>query len=182
TIGVDRAATEPTVSITGVTITGGLSRTASECGPDLDECVTRYYPATALGGGIEIPPAAGLATGATVTISDSVVTNNVAAPTMTVPSETHLCLGVPCNYAHAAGGGIDDWGMLTLIRTTVSNNQAGGAYNSSADGGGIVVRAGDSLTLTTRLVSGNRAVGTPPDARFAGGGGIFDADGTLTVT
>src|SRR5213592_2692185 len=72
TIGTDGALTEPTVSLSGITITGGLN--------------TASYGLVGgvLGGGVSVPPSAsGL--GATVTISDSVVSGNRAAPASTVP-------------------------------------------------------------------------------------------------
>ena len=67
TIGTAGALTEPTVSLSGVTITDGFNTAP-----------------LALGGGVSVPPSAsGL--GATVTISDSVVSGNRAAPASTVP-------------------------------------------------------------------------------------------------
>jgi hypothetical protein len=184
TIGQDQAPTEPTVSIIGVTITGGDTTTGTECGPALDLCDPSYFQgqATALGGGILVPPSANLGPGATVTIADSVVTGNSAAPVTTVPSATHLCLGSPCRFAEAAGGGIDNWGMMTLSNTSVTGNQAGGSANSQAAGGGIAGQGASQLTLVDSTVSGNHAVSSPPYGRFAYGGGILiDASGTLSI-
>src|SRR5262249_53342347 len=84
TIGVARQfpPAEPTVSIRGVTITGGVA-TSSFLGD--------WFAA---GGGIEIPPSCTTrpacpsfeyGPGATVTIADTVVTGNVAAPTGSSP-------------------------------------------------------------------------------------------------
>jgi len=81
TLGVLRAASEPTVTIAGVTITGGVSTSS----------LVRGNPEfKASGGGIEIPPGAGQAVGATVTISNSVITGNRATPNAAAP------LGPPC--------------------------------------------------------------------------------------
>ena len=77
TIGVLDAPSEPTVTIEGVTITGGVTSASGRCGPT---CGTNYEQATALGGGIAIPPAADGASGATVTIVDSVIAGNRVAP------------------------------------------------------------------------------------------------------
>ena len=90
TIGTAGAPTEPTVSLSGVTITGGLNTAHTTW-------------ARLLGGGVSVPPSAsGL--GATVTITDSVVSGNRAAPASTVPG----CGPFP--FAGASGGGIDNFG------------------------------------------------------------------------
>ena len=71
TIGVFGAATEPTVSITGVTITGGVATST----PAPDGPMTFV----ARGGGVFIPGSAG-GVGATVTIRNSLITGNRASP------------------------------------------------------------------------------------------------------
>ena len=143
----------------------------------------------ALGGGIFVPPAANFATGATVTISNSVITGNTAAPTTSVDS------GIPCpggdgqcQFAQAGGGGIDNWGTLTVDHTTVSNNESAGPVTSDADGAGIYTQQG-ALTVNSSIVTGNRDIATVPDGRFAEGAGVmvdfsFDPPGataTLSV-
>jgi Right handed beta helix region len=154
TIGTVGALTEPTVSLSGVTITDGFN--------------TAPF---ALGGGVSVPPSAsGL--GATVTISDSVVSGNRAAPASTLPG----CFPFP--FAGASGGGIDNFGTMTLERVLVSNNEAGSAVTSDADGGGILNERGASLALHDVVVSGNTADVVPPNGRFAAGGGIFARRGS----
>jgi len=175
TIGAYGAASEPTVSISGVTVTGGVARSSPESVPLFGKAGV-----WAAGGGIEIPPGAHLADGATVTISDSVITANRANPRASVPSGISCPGGFPqgqCPFAPANGGGIDSWGALTLIRTAVIGNSAGAApgqpgTTSDADGGGIYSRQG-SLTLDHAIVSGNRATATSPAGRFAEAGGIW---------
>src|SRR5262249_46901437 len=133
TIGKIFAASEPTVSIDGVTITGGVTRSSPESVP-----CTGKAGAWAAGGGIEVPPGTDFSGGAcndfgggaTVTISNSVITGNRVAPSDTV------------NFiARAFGGGIDTSGSLTLANTTMSNNRVGSASGLSglalAEGGGI---------------------------------------------
>ncbi len=160
------AATEPTVAIRGVTITGGITGSSP--------VATLYgVPNTdiALGGGIFIPPAEGFATGATVTISSSVITGNLASPS------TAFDLGVSCGsseceFAQAGGGGIDNWGTLIVDDTTISDNESGGALSSDADGAGIYTQQG-ALTMDNSIVTRNRAIASAPDGLFAEGAGIL---------
>jgi hypothetical protein len=169
TIGVFGASSEPTVSIDGVKVTGGVAHSSPESTPFVGE-----EGVIALGGGVEIPPNADFSGGATVTITHSVITGNRAAPTHTVPFGPP-CPGGPCPFALARGGGIDNWGTLTLAHTTVSDNEAAGVA-SDAVGGGISSVIG-SVTLTNTRVTGNQAVATIPNGRFAEGGGIFVGNG-----
>jgi hypothetical protein len=177
TIGVRGAGNEPTVSISGVTITGGLTRSApAPSGP---------VTFTAVGGGVYIPgSAAGV--GATVTIRDSVITRNRAIPTSTTDSGDPCPGGEDCPFAQALGGGIADVGRLTLINTTVSDNVAGGSLTSDAGGGGIWTATNGGpgeLTLIGSTVTGNTATVIAPNGRSAIGGGIEVQDGeTFTVT
>jgi fibronectin-binding autotransporter adhesin len=170
TVGTLDASSEPTVTIRGVTINGGVTHSAF--GTTIE----------ALGGGVFIPPAAVGATPTTVTIVASAITGNVAAPS----SETDA--GFPCGpsgdcaFAHAGGGGIDSWGDLTVRSTLVAGNEASGPLTSDADGGGIYSQEG-TLTVDNTLVTGNRALAGVPDGRFAEGAGImvdnfFSPDGT----
>ena len=99
TIGAEQASTEPTVSLSGVTITGGLNDSFP------DHAVTQ-------GGGVRIPQGSfpdrnGL--GATVTISDSVIAGNTVASTgapaggllrssSTAPSRPAAASGAPARW------------------------------------------------------------------------------------
>jgi len=192
TIGSLGASGEPVVSISGVTITDGLARSSPESVPIFGE-----EGALAAGGGVEIPPQALPAdgppvNGATVTISDSVITGNIADPSAAVPSGITCPGGFPhgqCPVAWAFGGGIDSWGNLTLVHTTVSNNTAGPAAGlpaicSDCDGGGIVSEQG-SLAVTGSTLSGNRALAAAPNGRFAEGGAVYanlDSGGSDALT
>ena len=173
TIGVFGAATEPTVSIDGVTITGGVSTSSPESTPFVGQ-----ENVFAAGGGIEVPPAANFDPGATVTITNSAVTGNRVAPTATVPFGPP-CPSGPCPFAGAFGGGIDTWGSLSISTSVVSGNTAAGVA-SDADGGGIASHLGD-LTITNVRVTGNKATAVAPNGRFAEGGGVFVEGGSLTV-
>ena len=175
TIGAFGALREPAVSISGVTITGGVARSSPESVP-----FTGKAGVWAAGGGIEIPPGADHRAGATVTVSGSVITGNYADPRAAVPSgftcPGHFPKG-QCPFAPAWGGGIDTWGNLTLVHSAVTGNGAGAAAGlpgivSDADGAGIYTRQG-SLTLISTDVSGNDATATAPDGRYAEGAAIF---------
>src|SRR6185437_8454391 len=107
TIGTIFAPTEPTVSISGVTITGGATSTSPE-----SRAFVGADGVIALGGGIEVPPNADFSGGATVTLTDSVVTRNSVSPTATLPFGPPCPDDNPCPFAQAGGGGIDTWGDL----------------------------------------------------------------------
>lgn len=111
TVGAFGATTEPTVANRGVTITGGVTGTSPQSMSFLGA-----DGAWAAGGGVEIPPNAALSGGATVTVSNSVITGNRVAPTTSVPGPA--CPGLfpsgSCPVAAALGGGIDSWGTLTV--------------------------------------------------------------------
>jgi hypothetical protein len=104
-----------------------------------------------------------------VAIRDSVITRNRVAPSATVDSG--LPCGSACPFALAGGGGIDNWGRMSLIKVVVSGNVAGGALTSDADAGGIYTPQGH-LTLRHSLVTQNRAVASRPYGRFAEGAGV----------
>jgi len=181
TIGQIFAASEPTVSIDGVTITGGVTRSSPESTP-----FTGKDGVWAAGGGVEIPPNAGFSGGATVTITNSVITGNLVAPTATQPFGPPCPGGGNCPFAGAFGGGIDSWGTVYLANTTVSDNRVGSASGlsllaSDAEGAGIRSWLAD-LTISNSVVNGNQAAAAAPNGRFAGPGGIFFGGGTLTIT
>jgi hypothetical protein len=167
TIGVIGASSEPTVSITGVTITGG-------------DTTSNVAPNIAVGGGIWIPGSAGSGPGATVTISDVIVTGNRADPRAAAdsgipcpPDITITCINGDLPFAAAEGGGIFTAGLLTLSDTVVSENVAASSVASDAEGGGIYGRPGSSITLSDSTVSGNQANAIAPNGRFADAGAIF---------
>jgi hypothetical protein len=165
-IGVAGAASEPTVTIRGVTVTGGAA-------------IGNLAPESGRGGGIYIPRAAGPSTGATVTIRDSVIRGNRTAPATAIESDDPCC-----RFADAGGGGISNDGTLTVIDTRVSDNLAdpAGGLASNAIGGGILNRAYGRLTVKHSVVAHNHVRVSPPNGRFAPGGGIAASGGTLTIT
>lgn len=170
TIGEADAADEPTVTIRGITITGGLNTSNPE-------------PFFAAGGGIAVPASAD-GIGATVTIDESRITGNRAAPESTAPSPSGVLCGggAFCPYAQGEGGGIYNAGTMTLNNVTVSDNEAGSNVASDADAGGISNQPQATLELHNSVVSGNVARAPAPNGRFAAGGGIFSRrNSTLTI-
>ena len=157
---------QPTVSISRVTITGGLNDSEG----------------VAAGGGVLIPFAGPGVPVATVAISDSVITRNRVSPSGLFPPGP-FCGPAPC--AVAWGGGIDNAGALTLTNTRVTDNVAGstptdGSDATIAQGGGVRSHPGATTTLRRSFVTGNRSATTAPTGRFAEGGGISD-NGVLTI-
>jgi hypothetical protein len=175
TIGSWLAPSPPTVTLSGLTITDGLSTSS----PQSQDWVGADN-VIATGGGVEIFPSQNYGAGAAVSIRDSVITGNRVAPTATLPIGP-ACPGGPCSFAWAKGGGIDDWGRLTLTNTVVSDNTATGLA-SDANGGGINVWWTGTLTLHQSIVDGNKALAAVPNGRYAEGGGIFtDPRTQLTI-
>jgi hypothetical protein len=177
TIGVAGAASEPTVTIDGVTVRGGVT-------------VGNLDPSTARGGGIYVPRAAGPSTGATVTIRNSVIRDNTVAPGVAADSGIPCPDGVPITcisgdlpVATDGGGGISNDGTMILDHTLVTQNRADAASGlaSDADGGGILDRAFGKLTLHNSVVTDNHAEVTAPNGRFADGGGILNNGPSLTI-
>lgn len=175
---IGSASSAPTVSLTGLTVTGGVTTTdpqAPKCGPDVPTCGPGYTTATALGGGIEAFP------GTTVTIESSVVTGNTARPATTVSSVKAKCPGnVACPASFGDAAGIDNWGTMTIQSSIVSDNHAEG---SQSNGGGIADESGASLTIRDSSITGNSASASAAfTGRFVSGGGIFvDGGATLAV-
>jgi hypothetical protein len=126
TIGTFLAPTEPTVSVTGVTISGGSN--------------TSGRPDGSAGGGVDVVAATGFTCGATVSITNSIITANTVSPIA-----TSLC-GPYC--LSSAGGGIANNGTMTLNSVTVSDNSS--VWNpalvsdSGAGGGGGIVNWPDA--------------------------------------
>jgi fibronectin-binding autotransporter adhesin len=110
---------------------------------------------------------------AAVTLSNLTITNGLTGDgggilnfgTLTINNCT-----LTGNIAGGNGGGIRSDGTLTVTNSTISNNTASG---SAGSGGGIRVNQG-SATFANVTISGNSAAGN--------GGGIATGGGTVTLT
>jgi hypothetical protein len=173
TVGTLHGSAEPAVTIRRVTITGGVTHSAFG---------TTFE---ALGGGVFVPPAKAGAQPTTLTIANSAIVGNVAAPSSKVDSGMSCGPSGDCAFAHAGGGGIDSWGHLTVRHSRVAGNEASGPFTSDANGAGIYSQDG-TLTVDHTAVTGNRALARIPDGRFAEGAGImvdtfFSGQGTCVA-
>jgi hypothetical protein len=164
TIGTFLGADGFTVSIRGVTITGGLNDSQP------DTSVT-------FGGGIWIPVAANQGTGATVSIANSAVVNNSVETSTQIPPGG-FCGPLACGFGD--GGGIDNGGNLTITGSTISGNVVGPGMASGNGSGGILNRNQGTLALSHSIVTGNQVVADAPNGRGASTGGV-SSDGKLTI-
>jgi hypothetical protein len=162
TVATPHPAAPPRVLISGVTVTGGVTR--GSFGENF----------VAFGGGIAVLPTADFGIGATVMVRNSAVIGNQAVPAGGTPSG-QPCPGGECEFALAGGGGIASWGRLTLDHTTVNDNRVSGQHTSDADGGGLYAEQG-VVTVLNSTFSHNRAIAHAPAGRFAEGGAIFAND------
>jgi len=103
--------------------------------------------------------------------SNTIIDGNATNRAFVISSATTVTINTLTiqngNY-FLGGGGIANYGTLTLNNTTVSGNSAG-----SGGGGGVVNYSG-TLTLNNTTVSGN-------SNSNGGGGGVYNSYGTLTI-
>jgi CSLREA domain-containing protein len=145
-------AANTTVTISGLTITAG---SAPQNGAN------NAGTATGNTGG-------GIFNASTLTIADSVVTNN----------QTSLSQGM------GYGGGIFNNGSLTITNSAITNNQT--SPSESAGFGGGIANSG-SLLIKGSTLSGNKVGDNPTAAYFSsptgggGGGAIYSSSGNVTI-
>ena len=137
--------TDRSVTVSG----GGLSRVFEVAkGTDTLSGLTISHGSSGMGGGIAVD------SGATLTVSNCILSNNVASTP----------------YGDGYGGGISNYGQLTVSGCTLSHNSAG------TSGGGISNNGTSAtLTLSNSTLIGNAAI-------QADGGGLAEFGGTLTVS
>ena len=174
TIGRYLAPDPPTVTISGVTITGGLTTSSAQ-----SETVGAQN-VIALGGGIAGPllgrrrPRRG---------GDTQGQRDHAQPGRTDrhgPLRQRDLPGRALPVRLGEGRRDRHRGPAHAQEHRRQRQQRGGVA-SDAIGGGISVWETGSLTVTGSRVSGNRAVAGKPNGRFAEGGGIFVGDGVKLV-
>ena len=172
------AGSEPTVTISGITITGGRAH---------DYPGSDFRGVTAAGAGILSLRDAEYG-GPALTIIGSVVTGNVASPVRstgpTTPEQAKRwpkCPDGPCPAAAGEGGGIFAIGSVTIVRSSIVDNIADGSLASDSEGAGIWVYG--QLSVTDSVVARNKAHVVAPNGRYAEGGGIFvDGGSTVSIT
>jgi hypothetical protein len=76
------------------------------------------------------------------------------------------------------GGGIANYGTLTIVRSTVADNVASAATGTT-EGGGLLLGGGSSTTVRNSTISGNRAASGEQDA--SGGGIQIEGAGASTL-
>jgi FG-GAP-like repeat/FG-GAP repeat len=143
------------LTITNSTVSGNVSNSA-----DSIAC-------SGFGGGIHNsgdPASMQFLDGGTVTITNSVVRNNSAGQGSGPPSP------FPCGY----GGGISNYGPMSITNSTISGNTAG------LHGGGIDHSHG-TLTMSNSTVSANSATGINGGQPEGWGGGIANGY-MMTIT
>ncbi len=186
-----------TVSISGLTITGGSMVFPNDGNGGgvlndhatlrLTNCAVDFNAADNGGGGIYNDGSSG---NATLTIINSSINGNFSpagagidndgdqgTATLTivnsVVNDNVSTNGSPPADFGVAGGIANSSGIVTITNSTVSGNSA------SNEGGGIL--SFGTLTIMNSTVSGNRAGGFGQN-NFPGRGGGISADGTLTIS
>ena len=100
--------------------------------------------------------------GGTVTVTSSVISNNIAY------GDTNTVMG---------GGIFTESGTLTVSKSTISGNTT---TSKTAKGGGIYIN-NSTLTIIGSIISNNSAISRGLEV-FGQGGGIFSENGTVTVS
>ncbi|MFN8523215.1 MAG: choice-of-anchor Q domain-containing protein [Chloroflexota bacterium] len=156
--------TAGTISISGLTITGGSGDASGGGGILTAPAVTLTVANSLISGNASAGSGGGIANAGTLNLTNSTISGNGAAVfgggitnagTLTATNST-----VSGNSLAITGGGIFTNGTLTLTNTTVTGNSAG-------SGGGIYA-AGGTLTLKNTIVAnqttGNNCAGTTAGA------------------
>ena len=183
-------------SMTGVTVTGGLSPEIIPCQP----CTQPVFGA----------PGGGIVNAGSLTLTGVVITANATGAGHSALSAT----GIGDNAGPGgAGGGIDNTstGTLAIVDSTISSNTAGdggagtlggsgalqGGFGGNGGAGGAIANTG-TVTITGSTISGNKAGnggagggggGASSGAAGAGGasgnggaGGAIDNVGSLSIS
>ncbi len=110
-----------------------------------------------------------------LTISDGSTSGGSGGGLLNYGTVTLTDCTISGNSAGGEGGGVFNDGTASLTDCTISGNSSGGPDSSGSDGGGVFNFQYANLTLTDCTVSGNSAYD-------GGGGGVGNFDGTITLT
>jgi hypothetical protein len=169
-----------TVSILGLTISGGLPvddgagiRNAGVL--FLTDCTVSQNHAS----GYELVGGNGAGvlndSGGQITITRCTISNNSAGFVTSSSSDQAFCFG----------GGILNYGVMTLADSTVSNNSCSFTddFIEPGFGGGGGIDNSGSMTITNCTISGNSvSASSEADEPGSGSGGGIHSDGSMTIT
>jgi hypothetical protein len=176
------AGTGSTVTIAGLSITGGSRSTTGASGGGgifadtvgtlnlqgdaiTDNQTTVTATQTGGGGGVYM-------NGGDLTISDTTIDDNTATLTGAVDIE------------NGGGGLYSRGGDVTITASTVDDNTVdqSGSTGGGNDGGGGIYMAGGDLELTGTTVNDNTAIVDSSESGSDGGGGIYSKGGDATLS
>jgi CSLREA domain-containing protein len=154
----------PTVTISGLTITNGLTASSLDGGGIFNGATLTLTDVAVNGNQTSATSGSGgwgggISNGGTLTLNNCTVNNNRTA----------------AGSSGGFGGGILNTGTLTLNDSTINGNQTGsGSFGNGGTGGGIFNQSG-TVTLNNSIISSNQT-GT------GGVGGGIASTGTVTLT
>lgn len=162
-------AVDTTVSITGLTVTGGNPGTGPSGGGIRNQGTLTLANVTVTGN--EATGGGGISSDGTLTLTNVTITGNTTQNSgggvYSSGVTTLTNVTITGNTAEGIGGGISAFGTVTITDSVISNNTAG-TY-----GGGVMIVSG-TFTISGSTISNNSAVND--------GGGVFVADGALTIS
>jgi hypothetical protein len=189
-------AANSTVTISGLTITGGRSTqdgggiSAERNLTLLDSVVTdNKTGSSGQGGGIVENGGRPNGVPITVTIRNSTISNNEAGFGGGVSEngggtvelfDSRIVSNLATGDTQSYGGGVleDGGGLVTIDRSDISDNVVEGYLGGGvAENGGGVPGIPNAVTITNSLISGNRVTDPAMDSSYARGGGIGEDGG-----
>jgi hypothetical protein len=171
--------TSSSVTISGLTITGGRARDTSGGGIDAESVATltldgdvitgnqatiRDNRSSAGGGGVFV-------NGGTVNVSNSTITNNAMAFNDSVGG----------NGSSGGGGIYSNGGTITVANSDVSRNSVSQSTSSGDSGGGGIYSNGGDVEIDNTTVRSNSDAINTSSGGDDGGGGVNSAGGAVTL-
>ena len=163
-----------TLSISGGELSGNTATAGSGSGGAIFNTGTLSADGTTINGNSSARAGGGIETrdGAAVTLANVTMDGNDAGTNPGNGGALHITDANPDN----------DTATVTVTDSTFSNNIAG------REGGGLWNHSASEMSISGSTISGNRALGSvfqagsPPANVLAGGGGLFNSGGLMTVT